>query len=81
MTKHALDMNQICSDLEGTCKDINDVLPDGLTLEDLTPQQCAELDSNVLCCAACGWWVPSDEIVENDICDECHNEELDVDDE
>lgn len=42
-------------------------------IEDLTTEECKELDSMVFCCEGCNWWCDAEECNEDDgwFCNEC----------
>lgn len=69
------ELNAICSDLEGTCKNLEDVVLEatGRELEDLTIGELQEIDNCVLCCDTCGWWVDAGCVDENGNCDDCQD--------
>lgn len=43
-------------DLLGTSSTIENNLPDGMVLEDLTTEDHATIDDEIYLCAECGWW-------------------------
>jgi hypothetical protein len=73
-----VNIDEIASYLEGTCKDISDVLPEGIKLDDLTQDQLFELDSKVLLCDVCGWWMAPEDFYEGNTCQECHDDGQDA---
>ncbi len=49
------DANKVAEDLEGTCKSIDDMLPEGMDFEDLTAKDLEDMDI-VFQCTSCDWW-------------------------
>lgn len=71
------DANKLTEDLQGTCKTIDDNLPDGMEFTDLTSQDHVIIDTQVFCCEQCGWWCEISEQNKNDgdyICDDCYED-------
>lgn len=69
------ELNDICSDLEGTCKNIEDVVLEatGRELDDLTIGELQEIDNCVMCCETCGWWFSTGEVDEDGNCEDCQD--------
>lgn len=63
---------EAAANLLGTCNS----LESEATEEELNDSEfCAALDSEVMQCGACGWWVESHEINDEGNCAECDPEE------
>ena len=69
------ELNDICGELEGTCKNLEDVVlaVTGRDMDDLTVGECREIDNCILCCDTCGWWVDAGEVDENGNCEDCQD--------
>ena len=62
-------MQEVISDLKGTCNTIN--------LDEFTVEELEELDEEIFECNTCGWWCDIDEEVGEGtqlICQECNEE-------
>ena len=68
-------IHELAGDLMGTCGDIDEHLPEGITFDDLTLEDCSLLDDEVMKCDECGWWVESGLINDEGKCDECVEDE------
>lgn len=68
-------IQQLVDDLQGTCKTIEEFLPDGMEFEDLTSEDLQFIDENIFLCEKCGWWCELSEEAESEdsdrICNEC----------
>jgi hypothetical protein len=69
--------NQLIYDINGTCEDLNNFLEDHESedLIDHTPFL-EHLDSEIFCCAGCGWWYDISDMSDNEeaqepICNNC----------
>lgn len=51
-----MQIQQITEYLQGTNGQIDDALPDGVELSDLSPEQLSAIDESVFQCAECEWW-------------------------
>ena len=71
-------LNTLVADLQGTCDTLSERLPEGVEEDELTPDDLAALDEQIMCCDTCGWWVEMCEISEDGNCDDCQ-QELDED--
>lgn len=68
-------LNEICENLQGTCEDLETaVQAAGLEYDYLTSAEFQEIDSCVVHCECCGWWVDAGEVDENGYCDDCQEE-------
>lgn len=69
------ELKDICSNIEGTCKCLEDVVLEvtGREYDDLTVGDCQEIDNCVICCDTCGWWVDSGCVDENGNCEDCQD--------
>lgn len=43
-------------ELQGTCKTMDEAMPEGFTEDDLTEDQLNEIDQEIFRCADCSWW-------------------------
>ena len=50
-------------------------LPDGLEND---ANFCAELDQIAMCCQSCGWYVEPSELVGDDLCGDCGEDDADA---
>lgn len=67
-----INIDQLAAELLGTCTPLASALNNrGFDEDDMTLEQCRQLDAQVMLCDACGWWVDADEISEDQICCEC----------
>jgi hypothetical protein len=57
--------------LVGSCADFKDVLPEGISEDDLTHEDLIEIDQRIALCEECGWWVDAGEINEEGKCEDC----------
>ncbi len=64
-------VHELAGDLIGTCDDIDECLPEGITFDKLTHVDFSLLDDEVMRCEVCGWWVESGLIDDEGKCDEC----------
>lgn len=73
------DIHQLVSDLTGTCKTIDEFLPEGMSEEDLTTEDHAHIDNEIFLCPTCGWWCSVDEARgeegDESTCEDCHSDE------
>lgn len=60
---------QAAQELLGTAKDLNEVT--GVAMAGLSVLWCKELDTHVMQCVACSWWVEADDVNEDCECSEC----------
>lgn len=62
----------LAEELRGTCQDLSAVLRRDYNLDenDLSVEECMELDDIVLRCESCGWWEESI-LVSDGECDDC----------
>lgn len=71
-----IDMQEIGQELLGTAKTLDDVLKEhGTTFDSCDRALLDELDEITMVCDLCGWWHPSDEINDDQYCEECADEE------
>ena len=67
---------EVAADLQGTAQDLDTVLEDhGLTFAALTVREARQLDSIVMLCDGCGWWVEADEVDEDSFCGDCRDDD------
>ena len=69
-------LEELISDLLGTCRSIPECLPTGITEDDLTEADHNEIDQRIFRCDICQWWFElSDEgqtsEAEVRICEDC----------
>ena len=80
MELYLLDINKIARLLEGTCKELDDMVyfvSEGqYELEDLTETQRNQLDSKITMCEICGLWIPTKDYT-GEPCKTCQKEEFD----
>ena len=71
-------VEQLISELQGTCKTIQEFLPEGMEEDDLTEEDLQEIDNEVFLCSVCGWWYEICEESGSDeselICNDCSEE-------
>lgn len=66
----------LISDLQGTCKSLDDVLEDlGYDIGTVPFEVLQILDNNILRCECCEWWVEISECNEEGVCSDCAPEE------
>jgi hypothetical protein len=80
-------VDEIISDLVGTCDTLNDAITattgdDNLTEDDLLPEQLEHIDNEIFLCTDCGWWCEMIEEVGSLIngemgCSDCNPEDED----
>jgi hypothetical protein len=60
---------QAAEQLLGTAMTLDEVV--GEHFDTLPREWCHTLDTHVMCCEACGWWVESDDVDEDGNCSDC----------
>lgn len=69
-------VHQLVEDLQGTCKTIQEFLPEGMDEDDLTEADHAHIDQEIFNCTECGWWYEVAQSTESadgeNVCDECN---------
>lgn len=75
-------LDEIITDLMGTCRDIDDVLNDyDIEFDDLEDEHFSYIDDTIFCCDQCGWWfeISDSNDYENGmlICNHCLDDEED----
>jgi hypothetical protein len=68
-------VQSLVDDLNGTCKTIDDFLPDGMTEEDLTKEDLKYIGWKIFRCETCHWWCESNEQDKNGNCNDCSQKE------
>jgi len=74
MRPEDFDIDQLISDLSGTCSTIEEHLPEGMEEDDLTPEDYSAIDDQIFKCATCSWWCEIQEAVDDhgeDVCQDC----------
>lgn len=67
-------LHKIAGDLHGTARDLDTVLEEhGVSFNQMTVQEALQLDSIVMLCDGCGWWVESEEVNEDSFCEDCQD--------
>lgn len=67
---------ELLVEIQGTCQSLNDACETlGFEEDDLTMEQLEELDQNYILCPSCGWWVEAYEMVNEDYCRNCYEDE------
>lgn len=73
------DIAQLVEDLQGTCGNISDHLPEGMVEEDLTDDDHNYIDNEIFLCEQCGWWCETSEASEQEeyegYCNGCAGDE------
>lgn len=70
-----VDVERLKTYLDGTCHRIDKGLEvQGLTTDDMTASDWHELESDIMRCESCQWWVEASEIDEEGNCHSCHEE-------
>lgn len=66
-------LNEVAARLEGTCNSLDEVFEEvtGVHIEDASPEALEWLDSQVMLCDCCGWWVEASEIDDDGNCTDC----------
>jgi len=79
MRPEDFDVQQLVKDLQGTCNDIPDYLPEGMDEYDLTDEDHEFIDQEIFHCTVCGWWYEISEESGKDeselICQDCAEDE------
>lgn len=70
-------VQQLIESLKGTCKTIEEFLPEGMEREDLTAEDEEELDQEIFCCEQCSWWYEQAENTGDETCSDCNEDEDD----
>ena len=71
-----VDMKSVGAYLLGTANSLDNALEEyGTTYEQCTIEQLDELDEITMCCDLCGWWVDTDEMMDDQTCGECIEEQ------
>lgn len=73
-------ITELIEDLKGTCKTIEEFLPEGMGREDITEEELEELDQEIFNCETCNWWYEQAENVEGETCSNCGEDEENEDD-
>jgi hypothetical protein len=69
-------MLEIASELQGTTRDLEDVLKEhGLDFTTIPKEMLEILDDQVKLCDQCGWWDDVSEFDDNNICENCREDE------
>lgn len=73
-------IRKIIDDLQGTCQSLDDACStQNICFNDLTIEELEVLDSEIFKCETCGWWYEiSEESEETGKCDNCFEEENDI---
>lgn len=67
-------INDLITDLNGTCNSIDYYLPDGMSYDDLTDEDFQAIDDELFEFDLCGWWCENSEMAEDDrSCEDCTN--------
>lgn len=78
MKPENFDIAELVADLTGTCKTIAEFLPEGMTEDDLTPDDHEHIDQEIFECTQCGWWCEVSESNDKDgenVCNDCNDED------
>lgn len=66
--------------IQGSNKTLTTICSDfGFEEEDLTEDQLDEIDATYVHCPCCGWWVEAGEMVDEEHCTDCCEDEEDYD--
>lgn len=68
MKPEDFDIQKLVEDLQGTCNNLSDALPEGMEEDDLTEDDHDYIDNEIFLCDECGWWCESSEANENEDC-------------
>lgn len=77
MTITREDIMRVSEELNGTCNSLDEVLQSlfGIDSTQVPTELLTELDGEVFCCEACGWWCETNELEDEDhICRDCRDE-------
>ena len=70
-----IDVVALIKRLEGSCLSLEEVLEEQeAEFEDMTAEDCGELDQTIMCCDSCGWWYETSEMNTDGgdtLCEEC----------
>lgn len=71
------DINEIISTLQGTCMTLDEALPEGMSVDDLTQEDHDAIDNEIFLCVECGWWMELCDDGGDGICTDCQPEDED----
>lgn len=60
---------EAADELIGTCRTFSEAM--GADIEDMPRVWLTEIDTLVMQCDQCGWWVDAHEVNDDQICEEC----------
>jgi len=65
-------LDKLCIELEGTSDDLESLIEDqGLLYESVSIDEFQYIDSKVMCCDTCGFWVPTSQVDDRSVCNDC----------
>lgn len=83
--RHAdFDVQLLIEELDCSCDTINEVVGkmwEGMTEEDLTPDDHNQIDNSIFHCSGCSWWSDVSQQGDNGECLDCNDEDNDKDEE
>lgn len=68
-------LDKVIADLRGTCQILEDVVEYWKTGE-LSIEDLEYIESEIFLCNGCGWWCERCDEVEDNLCQDCYEEEL-----
>ncbi len=69
MSTPRMTAQQAANELLDTANTIRDVM--GVDVDELPREWCHELDTHVMCCETCSWWVDANTIDDDGNCQDC----------
>lgn len=77
MKTENFDIHELIISLQGTCTMVDENLPEGMTVLDLTDEDYATIDNEIFLCDECGWWCENSEQNSegNGLCNDCSPDE------
>lgn len=81
MRPENFDVQKLVEDLQGTCKQLEEALPEEMELNDLTEEDHEFIDNEIFLCETCGWWCEISEQTMEGSCRDCDGDDEDEEDE